>query len=176
MLLCRILWMFHNLSFSIALVENAFHLKSLQLQRFLNAKQQIYCQIFVSPHSIANPPCFFLLGPLFHTICFIPFLHFSHHCDLPFPLRPCLQDPTNLQYRPRGEGGGPGGRAPVGKAAGEVKGATIDWVSIPQTHLSLSLRMWKIVQSFLISSNKRVYQVQCLIPIFHASMAFHKIW
>eukprot|EP00873_Tetraselmis_striata_P025706 jgi/Tetstr1/445970/TSEL_000299.t1 len=35
-------------------------------------------------------------------------------------------DPTNLQYRPRGEAG-PGGRAPVGKAAGAVKGTTIDW-------------------------------------------------
>jgi hypothetical protein len=35
----------------------------------------------------------------------------------------------NLRYRPRGEGGqgGPGGRAPVGASAGEVRGGAIDW-------------------------------------------------
>ncbi|WIA16485.1 hypothetical protein OEZ85_013166 [Tetradesmus obliquus] len=38
-------------------------------------------------------------------------------------------DPQNLRYRPRGEGGqgGPGGRAPVGANAGEVRGGAIDW-------------------------------------------------
>ncbi|WIA36670.1 hypothetical protein OEZ86_007953 [Tetradesmus obliquus] len=38
-------------------------------------------------------------------------------------------DPQNLRYRPRGEGGqgGPGGRAPVGASAGEVRGGAIDW-------------------------------------------------
>jgi len=36
-------------------------------------------------------------------------------------------DPNNLQYKPRGEGGGPGGRPPVGQSVAQVHGSKIDW-------------------------------------------------